>query len=615
MRYLITLFLIGCFWSAEATPSVYKSLAGINRYWLQQPDVRQERLPRYEERTDKEWIRLHLSLVEQTLRRRSVARLSAQQQQHRAAALDHLHQYWMAGNFPLNEQYSYRTPIFIDDHDNFCAVGYLVKATGYEKVSRMIADRTNLAYVADMRYPELDAWAQAYGFTKEELAWIQPTYPPLHYTAPVGGGTNGDVQELFVSQDGEKLYVGGIFSQVDNTIAAANIAYVTGDVSGTPVWHAMSSGVNGPVNAICEYQGKVFAGGHFSTAGGTGVENIAYWENGAWHNAGCLYGTVKDLVVYNGELYACGAFDVCAALSDVNFARWNGSAWSQIPGLSGQINTMEVVGNKLFLGGHMQYQDNDVNAVSWSPSSWSVFSTFDNNIVNPVNDFETFQGVTYAVCSRPDIATTNPVLLRLDGNEWKPVYDAPGVDPFLPFNDKLSLNTLMTEGGTLLTGGNFVAAEMMSSVTNNMDITQAPHTPMNRNFYTDDIIHKMVLFKNNVIAGGNFRNGMEPDGTAIPVGGIARRTSQSTKVPEQIADPFRIYPNPVTIDRKLIVENNGIATRLTITDITGRSIFETRLNIGKKVQQVQLPSLAPALYMIQLYDIKGEKYTQKLLLQ
>ncbi len=276
MKYVLTLALLSCFWSGIAGTSTYRQLVSVNQYWEQQKDIKQNLLPAYNSKSGKEWIRLHLSLVEQTLRDRPVGHLSARQQALRHEALDDLHEYWLAGNFPLNEQYSYRTPIFIDKQDNFCAVGYLIKASGQEQLSRMVAADNNLAYVMDMQYRELDTWAGAHGFTKEELAWIQPTYPPLHYTATVGGSTNGAVNELFVGQGGESLYVGGVFTKVGNNIAASNIAYVTKDNNGNYNWHAMGSGINGPVNAICEYEGKVFAAGNFTTADGGSVNNIAY---------------------------------------------------------------------------------------------------------------------------------------------------------------------------------------------------------------------------------------------------------------------------------------------------------------------------------------------------
>src|SRR5690606_37189284 len=166
-------------------------------------------------------------------------------------ALDHLHAYMLAGAFPQNEDYTYRTPIFIDKHDNFCAVGYLVKATGYEQVSRMIAAKINLAYVREMDYPELFAWAKDYGFTVDELAWIQPTYGPSAPAFVIGQGTDGPVMEMYVGT-GDKLYVGGNFTNVNINTAAASIAYIT-ESGNVDTWHTMGNGVNGTVLAIAEY--------------------------------------------------------------------------------------------------------------------------------------------------------------------------------------------------------------------------------------------------------------------------------------------------------------------------------------------------------------------------
>lgn len=614
MKHIFTLLLLGCSYFAVAAPSTYQSLAGINRYWLAQEDVQQDRLPEYKERTDKEWIRLHLSLVEQTLRNRSMTGLSAQQQQRRKQTLDYLHDYWMAGNFPLNEQYSYRRPIFIDKHDNFCAVGYLVKATGHEAVSRMIASRTNLAYVMDMQYAELDAWAKDYGFTKEELAWIQPTYAPDYRITSLGKGVNGIVKELFVDNAEERLYVGGFFSQADETIDASNIAYLTKE--GTAYqWHNMGNGINGQVFAICEFEGKIFAGGAFSMAGTSNVNNVAYWENGNWYAAGCLSGSVQDLVVFNGALYAAGAFDICSGVTGINFAKWNGLGWTPIYGLSGQVNTMEIVENRLLLGGYFTYQASQVNAIAWNAAMG--FMPFASDAVNSVNDFAVFNGRVYAGCNRLNVTNNNLLLLQLENDEWKPVSKTGEADTFWPWpvNGQMTINTLLAEENTLLAGGLFESTEDMTMIKNCADVTPAPYAGEQKYFLTNGAISKMIWFKGDLIAGGSFQIAGIDD-TIIVSRGIGRRVSRITGIEEADKDfTLRIYPNPLSNDRLLTIENEGKADRILFMDISGRIIFRGQLRADKKEQQVQLPALVPGLYLVELGNSKGEKAVQKLVVR
>ncbi|RYZ47667.1 MAG: hypothetical protein EOP49_20705, partial [Sphingobacteriales bacterium] len=328
MKNLIAIMLL--LWSTvtvTANPT-FDKLADVNRCWLDQQDINLNSLPAYRDRSETSWIQLHLSLVEQKLRARNTANLNPVQVKNRMNALGHLHEYWMAGNFPKNEDYSYRTPIFIDKYNTFCAVGYLVKTSGHEAVSRMIAAKTNLAYVKDMNYPELDRWAADNGFSKDELAWIQPGYPPGDNPDQVGDGVDGVVNRLYADDAGGKLYVGGSFSQA-GTLQASNIAYVT-ESNNVYTWHAMGDGINGTVNAIVALNGKVYVAGNFTEAGDQAATNVAYWDGSSWHSMGCTYGTIYDLIVYKNELYISGSFDVCAAMSDVHVARWNGSNWQQV---------------------------------------------------------------------------------------------------------------------------------------------------------------------------------------------------------------------------------------------------------------------------------------------
>jgi hypothetical protein len=50
--------------------------------------------------------------------------------------------------------------------------------SGYGYFAQTIVAEANDAYIEAMDYPELDKWASLNGFTKDELALIQPTYCP-----------------------------------------------------------------------------------------------------------------------------------------------------------------------------------------------------------------------------------------------------------------------------------------------------------------------------------------------------------------------------------------------------------------------------------------------------
>lgn len=123
-------------------------------------------------------IRTHLSYVENLLRQRDVSALSPEKRERRMQLLDALRVYWQRGQFPLNTQYeAERRPCFIDDEGTICAVGYLVEQTMGLEFAENINRQFQYAYISEMNLPELDQWIQESGFTADEIAMIQPTYP------------------------------------------------------------------------------------------------------------------------------------------------------------------------------------------------------------------------------------------------------------------------------------------------------------------------------------------------------------------------------------------------------------------------------------------------------
>ncbi len=490
----------------------FDKLSEVNKCWQQQTDVGLLNYPPYADMGEPEWIRLHLTLVEQTLRCRNVDNLSQLQKTNRLKALDHLHEYWLAGRYPQNEKYDYRTPIFIDDHDNFCAVGYLVKATGFEAVSRKIAANTNLAYVHDMQYPELFSWAEAYGFTIDELAWIQPGYSGNNICTMVGKGVSGVVHELNVDGIANRLYVGGEFKYADSSLPANNIAYIT-QASATYTWHTLGAGVKGTVKAIQVFNGQVFVAGNIDSAGDTKVENVAYWDGSEWYKAGCINGTINDLVVYHNDLYAAGSFGTCGGGANINFAKWDGINWVAIPGMSGNINTVEVYHDDLLLGGSFSYNGNSVNVISWNDVTG--LNAFSNAIQNEVNDFEIYDDSVFAFCSKT-VATDSMLVHKLYGNVWRGHYKSR-----FYANGIQSFKAACVNYPAFLAVGNFHTpvwppTPMSTSYFNCTPIYVPGHMQYAYDYFNmDSTINKMVLFNGNIFVGGVLQ----------PFNGIARRSS------------------------------------------------------------------------------------------
>ena len=121
-------------------------------------------------------IRTHLRYVEQQLRAKDVSHLAPQLRERRQQMLDLLRQYRQNGRFPHNNTSAKRTPCFIDEQGNICAVGYLVAQTAGRKVAEALNQQFQYDRIYEMTAPALKAWVQQSGLTLKECAMIQPAY-------------------------------------------------------------------------------------------------------------------------------------------------------------------------------------------------------------------------------------------------------------------------------------------------------------------------------------------------------------------------------------------------------------------------------------------------------
>lgn len=622
----------------EATAPL--ELVTINQYWSEQDDINQLSFTDVHLLSDHELIRLHLKSVEKTLRARSTTHLTFSQKANRTAALNHLNKYWHEGNFPVNNKTDYRTPIFIDDFDNFCAVGYLMKATGFEYISRMVQANNNLAYVYDMDYPELNQWAKDYGFTVGELAWIQPTYSPyqsLH--SPISHLQMPDsfVYELYVDSADHRLFVGGEFINIDQGTAANHIAYIT-EVNGQYKWHKMNGGTDGPVYAIAEYQNRIFAAGSFKNAGNQKVENVAFWDGKEWNKAGCLNGDIKDMILYDNKLYACGEFDNCSSPKG-NFAVWNGTTWDMIYGLNGYVNTLHITTAGLVLGGKFSY-NSTTNVIVWSNNQ---FTEYQNGIGKEVMDIEMFLGTLRAAC-KGNTSTDNDLFYNLQGNIWVGV-PSPNDNTLSAISyNALCAHETPTKDDRLWAGGEFILYDndpntltQYNCLDATKEFTGSAAFGFQKPIAVNGTINKLILFKDVVFGAGYFhdasgnynikylfrKNGSYTNvpipspfpiekGSPEVLDNLSFRTTSVTNIPQEQYNLF-ISPNPVLSGTALTIKNNIDARKLTLIDINGRKVFSETLVANN--ERVQLPSLPSGMYTVELQNKSGEIVRDKLLIK
>ena len=612
MKTIFTLLAVLFFSTAALAKSegsntdMHRALCGLNRQWAKLPAQLAEPADR-PLLTDKDWIQHHLSLVEARLRAVKPAGLTPQQRGARLRTLDVLHDYRLAGRFPQNETHAVRTPVFIDAYGTFCAVGFLLKESGAEALARSVEAKNNFIYLPDLYSPSLDAWADEHGFTRDELAWIQPTYSPMYYAASVGGGTNGSVSELLVSSDGQKLYVGGKFTHVDGALAAPNIAYVT-ENGGAYTWHNIGTGLEGPVTALVEWDGKLFAGGNSIISQGPLGGSVAFWTGTNWTMAGQTSGDVHDLAVFRDTLYAAGNFSTSSGTA--NLARWNGAQWVPITGLSGTVYTLEAVGAHLFLGGNFRHNADSVNAIRWSSNT--SFIPFANRMVNEVRDFEVFKDTVYASCRllKPHLSlgsttglggSDTNMVCRLVGNNWVSSL----AFPLFPMNygDTLparntSINTLCSWNDSLLSAGDLAHYPMVGTAVHGMMPIVMPAHGTNW-FLVDSAIAKLAVFKGSLFAGGRMK-GTSP---WSQLNGICRQVYTREAAGVKTADKtssnpsLLIHPNPAKAGSETWLTAPFPAKQIRLLNATGRTVFVEAAD-GEKQLSIPAPT-TPGRYIIE----------------
>src|SRR4051794_24774117 len=206
------------------------------------------------------------------------------------------------------------------------------------------------------------------------------------------------VSIMAVAVSGSNIYVGGRFSSLggDGGIAANDVAMWNGHG-----WFPLGSGI-GPstqtVFALAVLGGKLFAGGDFTTAGGTPVNRLASWGGASWSDVDGGVSSpsgqprVNALAVSGSTLYVGGSFNQVGPTTVAHsVAAWDTThlSWRALgdgiqncgfsggkcstPG-TGTVNALAVSGSTLYAGG--VFTDVDGHEIddlaAWNGTAWSA---------------------------------------------------------------------------------------------------------------------------------------------------------------------------------------------------------------------------------------------------
>ncbi len=605
LSYFFALFFI-CFESSKAATNeskLFQQLIKVNEQWSNQPGY-QNIIALSEIRnveTFNEWIAQHLMLVEQTLRARNTKHLSAAQVKNRLQLLDELNGYWQAGIFPVNDYLPYKNPVFIDRKGTHCAVGYLMRQSGYEALAKAIDAKQKFAYVHDIKIPGVKEWAQAHGFTIDELAWIQPGYPPAIDALDMNKGFDGNVNAIAIHASTGYIYAAGDFSQSTKGQQCNNIAVWISGFAGYD-WISVEDGVNGTVHALMVHNDKLYVGGEFTMAGSVSAAHIAVYDIylGQWQAMGSLDSTVRAFAVYNNEVYAGGDFTGFVS-------KWTGSTWQDIAQgfIYGEgVRTLEVWDNKLVIGGSFELGTGALR------KHVAVYDgTYMGNLgfgtLTPVNDFEIHENKLYAACDFVE-GTDTCALAVFDTNnsEWQVAVKPQDSQSWLNYLSGNAFLSLLSDNDNLLIAGDFNCSSGMTDGNNLLNYTSVSF-PNDTNTYislqplltTDAPVNCIAKSGLDIYFGGVFTTNAYTD-TLNHIGyiqllmvGINNKAELKTNI--------TAYPNPAANSILLQSDNAAVKIiRYEIYDAAGKLILHKNVNTAQ--QNISLQHFSSGIYTVKV---------------
>lgn len=282
------------------------------------------------------------------------------------------------------------------------------------------------------------------GLQPKLARWTGSAWESLSPSALAGSAS--EVRTFAESSLG--VLIGGRFGWANENSGPRVLNHVASLDAGTwaPLGAVDGNGANGPIYALQEHAGELFAAGDFTTIAGIAAGHVARHDGIGWQplgpNGSGPNGTVYALASNGKDLFIGGAFSAIqqgtTSTDAPRLARWNGSSLAALGSevsVDGVVRALLAEGSALIVGGQFSTVGangsvSTANSIArFDGSTWSVFgSSASNGVQGEVfsvarwND-ELIVGGRFPAVPDPNGAggLIAGSIVRWNGSNWLPV--------------------------------------------------------------------------------------------------------------------------------------------------------------------------------------------------
>ncbi len=581
--------------------SAYHHLVEVNEQWIHhQPESPKTNL-QFDK--DEDRIAYHLELVVKTLQETAPESLSKNTLKKRKDLLEKLADYAAAKQFPINKYHSTRQPYFIDPQGTHCAVGFLMAASGNEELAQQISQKYNYNYIHEMPVKKITPWANEYGFSIDELAWIQPGYPPTDPYTAFPNGPNATVEHIEYANNAIGLVVAGTFSEIGGSPCNQIGAFKNNNFT------CLSNGLTGQITNIYPLYNVIYVTGMFQNNGSN--YPLASLENGNW-----TYYAIPGRSGAEGKLaFNGGAYNTIglvlqhsSAPSKEEFWVLDNNTWQKKLTINGQVNAHASSSEGYLLGGafdevtvHVPGQT-DVT-IACNNLILRAFGTSDNwqalsaQVSDTVKAIKVVGGAAYigGTCdSGQDVCFT-----RLLNGILQPLII---YEDYFHNNESCEIRDIENINGRIILGGDFVLAPFVGTYGSHLAEYNLTYNGMVAIARFDQPVNKVASYDNTIFMGGEFTED-ETSGNALPYfAKLGVLTSITDPVP---AKAISIYPNPVVSFAAI----DGLTSEFSysVFDVLGK---ELQSGLQQPDTEIDLSGLPDGVFLLTVHSASGQFTTK-----